>query len=147
MYILQYIRASTRCTKIRFMYPRKWNCAVLVPIPTFMYLWAIYIFPESVCLFSCSKIGRPILGINKSLTDTWMWNWETEIVILSWQYCNETAQFHFWEHINRNQTFILNSHSPSFAVYPKMAKKRHIGWEGDIKQTNHCRRFLLTYRF
>jgi hypothetical protein len=31
------------------------------------------IFPELVCLFGCSKIGRPILGIFKSLTYTWMW--------------------------------------------------------------------------
>jgi hypothetical protein len=30
---------------------------------SFMYLWAIYIFPWSVCLFGCSKIGRLILGI------------------------------------------------------------------------------------
>jgi hypothetical protein len=29
-----------------------------------------YIFPGSVCLFACSKIGRPILGMYKSLTDT-----------------------------------------------------------------------------
>jgi hypothetical protein len=25
-------------------------------------------------------------------------------------------QFHFWECINRNQTFILDSHRPSFAA-------------------------------
>ncbi len=30
---------------------------------TFMYLWAIYIFPESVCLFCCSQINRLVLGI------------------------------------------------------------------------------------
>ncbi len=36
-------------------------------------LWAIYIFPGLVCLFGCSKRCRPILGIYKSLTDTWMW--------------------------------------------------------------------------
>jgi hypothetical protein len=42
------------------------------PIPIFMYLWAIYMFPGSACLFGCSKIGRPILGIHKTLTDTWM---------------------------------------------------------------------------
>ncbi len=28
-----------------------------VPIPTFMFLWAIYIFLWSVCLFCCRKIG------------------------------------------------------------------------------------------
>ncbi len=43
------------------------------PIYVFMYLWTIYIFPGSVCLFGCSKIGRPILGIFNSLTDTWIW--------------------------------------------------------------------------
>ncbi len=60
------------------MYSQKWNCATSFRIPTFMYLWAIYIFPGSVYLFGCSKIGGPILGIHKSLTDTWMWNWQTK---------------------------------------------------------------------
>ncbi len=59
--------------KIQFMYFQKWNCAVSFPIPKFMFLWAIYIFPGSVCLFDCSIIGRPFLGIYKSLTDTWKW--------------------------------------------------------------------------
>jgi hypothetical protein len=44
-----------------------------LPISTFMYLWAIYIFLGLVCLFCWSQIGRPILGIYKSFTDTWMW--------------------------------------------------------------------------
>ncbi len=56
-------------SKIRFMYSQKRNCLASFPVPTFMYLWVIYIFPGSVF----SKIGRQILGINKSLTDTWMW--------------------------------------------------------------------------
>ncbi len=59
--------------KIRKKYSQKRNCAVSVPICTFLFLWAIYIFPRSVCLFCCRKICGPIMGIYKSLTDTWMW--------------------------------------------------------------------------
>jgi hypothetical protein len=38
----------------------KRNCAASIPIPTFMCLLAIYIFPVP---FSCSRIGRPIMGM------------------------------------------------------------------------------------
>ncbi len=85
------------CTKkIRFMYSQKWNCAALFPIPMFMYLWVIYILPGSVCLTGCSKIGRQILRIYKSLTDTWMWKLGGRTL---W-FCfgnNEVPKFHFWE--------------------------------------------------
>jgi hypothetical protein len=32
------------------------------------------------------------------------------IIILFWKY--KAMQFHFWEYIYRNQTFILDSHRP-----------------------------------
>jgi len=49
------------------------NCAVSVPISTFMCLWAINtytVYPRSVCLFCCRKIWGPILEtyINRAQT-------------------------------------------------------------------------------
>ncbi len=55
-------------------YFQKWNYNVLSPSSyTLIYLWYIFKFPESVCLFFCREIYEPILGIYKSLTDTSMW--------------------------------------------------------------------------
>jgi hypothetical protein len=56
-----------------YLFPEKELRRPSVPIFTFMCLWAIYIFPGSVQIFSCSRIGRPIMGIYKSVTDIWMW--------------------------------------------------------------------------
>ncbi len=95
--------------KIRFTYSQKWNCVALFPTPTFMYLCAIYIFQGSVCLFGCSKRGRPILVIFNSLKDTRMWQLGDRTL----KFCfgnNEAMQFHFWEYMNRNQTYVFDSH-------------------------------------
>jgi hypothetical protein len=56
------------------MYSQKWNSVTSFPVRSYIHvLAAIYIFPGTVCLCDCSKIGRPILGNYKSLTNTWMW--------------------------------------------------------------------------
>jgi hypothetical protein len=52
-----------------YVFPEK-ELRASVPFVAFMCLSAIYIFPVSVQIFSCSRIGRPIGGIYKSLTDT-----------------------------------------------------------------------------
>ncbi len=49
-----------------------------LPIPTHIYLWKIYIFSGSVCLFCCLQICGPILGIyiNHSQThECGNWDW------------------------------------------------------------------------
>ncbi len=80
-----------------FMYSQKWYCAaslfpkhnynVLLPIPTLIYMWEIYKFPGSVCLFCRSKICGPIdrswKFINLSQTHVYRnWDWGRAIPFL-----------------------------------------------------------------
>ncbi len=84
-------RLKTENAKQKFS-EKSW--AASVPIPTFMFLWA-YIFPRSVCLFSCRKFGGPILGkyIDRSPThECGNWDWGL-----------------FWGYINRNFFAVLSS--------------------------------------
>ncbi len=73
LFSVQEVHCKEKKPKLRNKYFQKRNCAVTVPISTFLCLWANYIFPRSICLCCYRKICEPILGIYKSLTDKWMW--------------------------------------------------------------------------
>ncbi len=109
--------------KIRFKYSQKWNYVASFPIPTYMYLWAIYILPGSVCLVGCSTIGRPFLGIYKSLTYMYM-NVKIErqnIIILCFGN-NAAAQFQFFGIHKSEPTIILDS-PPALHLQCRPAQK------------------------
>ncbi len=63
--------------KIQNKNSQKRTCAATVPISTFMYLWAIYILPQSICLFCCKKyVDRSREYINRSQThECGNWDW------------------------------------------------------------------------
>ncbi len=67
---------ESTATKIAFMYSLSGNCAASVPISMYVHvsvsdLYIPRIGPQyKIHIFSCSRIGRSIMGIYKSLTDT-----------------------------------------------------------------------------
>ncbi len=76
---------SPTIPKIRNKYSQERHCAAAVPIPSFMFLWAIYIFLPQVCLFCCRKIGGPNVGIyvDRSKTqECGNWDWGRAIPFL-----------------------------------------------------------------
>ncbi len=63
---------KTQYRKFETTFPRK---GIVRFIPNFHIHVSVsdFIYPGSVCLFSFTRIGDPIVGIYKSLIDTCMW--------------------------------------------------------------------------
>jgi hypothetical protein len=92
---VQLFLTQTHCKdktpKFRNKYSQKRNIGVSVPISTFMRLWAIYIFPQLVCLFCWRKyVDRSWDYINRSQTHECLnWGWGRAIprkVIHKWNF-------------------------------------------------------------
>ncbi len=64
---------SCTATKIPFMYSFSGNCAASIPISDIYVSVSNLYISKIVPHISCSRIGRSIGGIYKSLTDTCMW--------------------------------------------------------------------------
>jgi hypothetical protein len=96
-----------------YFFPEK-KLHSLVPIFTFMYLWAISIFPRLVHIFCC----RPIVGRCKCR------NWERgckvsflEIFVSNFRY----SVFAVWKdsHLTRFPRSGVTSHQPTSVLHPK----------------------------
>ncbi len=68
------IHCKDKIPQIRNKYSQKRKIWASVPISTFICLWEIYSFLQSVCLFCWRKyVDQSWDYIYRSLTDTWMW--------------------------------------------------------------------------
>jgi hypothetical protein len=90
-------------------YFQKRNIGVSFPISTFMGLWAIYIFPHSICLFCWRKyVDRSWDYINRSQTNAcWNWGWGRAIPrkgIHKCVCCIFYTEMFSWSFISRKST-------------------------------------------
>ncbi len=71
------LRTHCKDTIPKFLnkYPLRRKCAATIPIPIFMFLWAILCIPliDLPILRQDITVGWPKVRIFRSLTDTWMW--------------------------------------------------------------------------
>ncbi len=100
----------------------------LSPNLTSMCMWAIFIFQESVHIFSCSRMSRRIVGIYKTLrADTWMWKLELR-----------PSNSFFWEYL-----FPIFGIVSSQCTWQSAASFQHQIWATSQQQTTYCQQFQM----
>ncbi len=131
--------ARYTATKIPFMHSQKRNCVASVPISTFTCLWAVHTFPGPVHIFSCSRIGRPILGyVNRSQTHE-CGNLTKAAQLLFWEFsvlslCSEGPWFgsRSWRDSSPNTRFKDNGRSslllPTVIVFFTFCCRARMCW-------------------
>ncbi len=125
---------------------------------------SIYVFPEKelrgispnfhiqvsasylyIYIFSCSRIGKPILGINESLTDTRMWklglrpsnSFSGSIFVSNFRYCVFAVHNRVLKDLLCLDLGSMKKHNPACRWYT---------WIKDKNYPNFCRYLLMEIR-
>ncbi len=102
-----------------------------------------------------NTVGGPMVGIYKSLTDTVHECFFLQFDFFTVHECgnNDAEQFNFWEYLNRNQTFIFDSHWPficsvfkAYPMVPDSTRPIQSNMARTVPSRSHDLSYILTFR-